>query len=91
MYVLKFIEAYDNSAWSEMKFSVRNFNAQNIIALCLVDGVVPSQDQFHDQLSPGRPRTRSQVEKMAHLFPETQTEPYGYKIVFKPSFVFLIT
>jgi len=28
---------------------------------------------------------------MAHLLLETQTEPYGYKIVFKPDFVFLIT
>ena len=55
------------------------------------NGVLPSQDQVHDQSSLERPRTRSQVQKMADLLLETETEPYEYKTFFKPGFVFLIT
>jgi len=55
------------------------------------NGLLPSQDLDHDQLSLERPRTRSKVQTITHLLLETQIEFYGYKLVFKPGFVFLIT
>ena len=55
------------------------------------DGVLPSQDLFHDESSPERPRTSSQVQKMALLLQETQTDTNRFKTAFKPGFVFLIT
>ena len=54
------------------------------------DRFLPSHDLVHDVPSPERPRTRSQVQSMAHLLLETQIELYGFRIVFKPGFVFLI-
>ena len=41
------------------------------------DGILPSQDLDHDESSPTRPRTRSQVKKMAHILQEDQTTPNG--------------
>jgi len=54
------------------------------------DGVLPSQELVHDESSPDHPRTRSQVQKMALLLQETQTDANGFKIVFEPNFVFLM-
>ena len=70
---------------------IRELSARYHSFRLILDGVLPSQDQVHDQSSPEHPRTRSQVQRMAHLLLETQIEPHRYKIVFKLSFVFLIT
>ena len=58
---------------------------------CTNDGVQPSQDLVQDELSPERPRTRSQVQNMAHLLQETQTAATGFKGQNMPDFVHLIT
>jgi len=55
------------------------------------DGVLSGQDLVHHQIRPEHARTRSQVQKMAHILQEAQTNANEFKIVFKPSFVFLIT
>jgi len=52
---------------------------------------LPSQDFHHDHRSPQGPRTRSQVQRVAHIMLRTQTEATEYKVDFKPDFVFLIT
>ena len=39
------------------------------------DVILPSQDLDQDETSPTRPRTRSQVKKMAHILQESQTTP----------------
>jgi len=54
-------------------------------------GVLPSQDLDHDHTSPEGLRTRSQVQRMAHIMLRTKTEVTGYKADFKPNFVFLST
>jgi len=55
------------------------------------DRVLPSQDLVHNETSPERPRTRSQVLKMAHILQETQTAATRLNGQKMPGFVHLIT
>lgn len=51
------------------------------------DGILHSQDLDHDESSPTRPRTRSQVKKMAHILQEDQMTPNGLIGQKMPGFV----
>jgi len=55
------------------------------------DGILPSQDLDHEESSPTRPRTRSQVKKMAHILQEEQTAPNELTGQKMPGFVHLIS
>ena len=40
-----------------------------------LDGILATEDLIHDDTSPTRPRTRSQVKKMSELLMETSPSP----------------
>ena len=43
-----------------------------------LDGILPTEDFVHDDTSPTRPRTRSQVKKMAELLQEGKASTNGF-------------
>jgi len=55
------------------------------------DGTLPSEDLGHKESSPTRPRTRSQVKKMAHILQENQAAPNGLTGQKMPGFVHLLS
>ena len=55
------------------------------------DGILPSQNLDHEESSPTRPRTRSQVKKMAHILQEDQTARNRLTGQKMPGFVHLIS
>ena len=55
------------------------------------DGILPSQDLDHEESSPTRPRTRSQVKKMAHILQEDQAATNGLHGQKMPGFMHLIS
>jgi len=54
-------------------------------------GILPRQDLNHEESSPTRPRTRSQVKKMANILLEDQTAANGLSGQKIPGFVHLIS
>ena len=55
------------------------------------DGILPSQDQGHEDSSLTCPRTRSQVKRMAHILEEEQASTNGLTGSKMPGFVHLIS
>ena len=56
-----------------------------------LDGILATEDLIHDDTSPTRPRTRSQVKKIAQLLQESEASTNGFTSLKVPGFVHSIT